>query len=142
MKLAALAQVKHVQREGQAFDALSDVQTGIMTFNYNCTIKHSEIHGVEANTRAQNYLKSLHNNIIVAADMYMRTREALIALGLPSTDPVLQRLVKTELYGKGGTKQTAGDAKKREPWFWSTGRPADMSAEEVTEWEAERKICF
>ncbi|KAJ6631636.1 hypothetical protein B0H10DRAFT_1938469 [Mycena sp. CBHHK59/15] len=137
MKLAALAQVEYVQREGQAFDALSDVRTAIMTFNYNCTIKRSEIHGVGANTRAQNYLKSLHNDIIIAADTYTRTQEALIALGLPSTDPVLQRLVKTELYGKGGTKQAAGDAKKREPWFWSTGRPADMSAEEVTEWEAE-----
>ncbi|KAJ6607491.1 hypothetical protein B0H10DRAFT_2227795 [Mycena sp. CBHHK59/15] len=124
MKLAALAQV-------------DDVRTAIMTFNYNRTIKRSEIHGVGANTRAQNYLKSLHNDIIVAADTYMRMREALIALGLPSTDPVLQRLVKTELYGKGGTKQAAGDAKKREPWFWSTGRPADMSAEEVPEWEAE-----
>ncbi|KAJ6624330.1 hypothetical protein B0H10DRAFT_1943231 [Mycena sp. CBHHK59/15] len=137
MKLAALAQVEYVQREGQAFDALSDVRTAIMTFNYNRTIKCSEIHGVGANTRAQNYLKLLHNDIIVAANTYTRTREALIALGLPSTDPVLQRLVKTELYGKGGTKQAAGDAKKREPWFWSTGQPADMSAEEVTEWEAE-----
>ncbi|KAJ6601680.1 hypothetical protein B0H10DRAFT_1958314 [Mycena sp. CBHHK59/15] len=137
MKLAALAQVEYVQREGQAFDALSDVRTAIMTFNYNRTIKCSEIHGVGANTCTQNYLKSLHNDIIVSADTYTRTQEALIALGLPSTDPVLQRLVKTELYGKGGTKQAAGDAKKREPWFWSTGRPADMSAEEVTKWEAE-----
>ncbi|KAJ6619149.1 hypothetical protein B0H10DRAFT_2217021 [Mycena sp. CBHHK59/15] len=125
MKLAALVQVEYMQREGQAFNVLSDVWTAIMTFNYNCTIKHSEIHG------------SLHNNIIVTTDTYTRTRKALIALGLPSTDPVLQRLVKTELYGKGGTKQAAGDAKTREPWFWSTGRPADMSAEEVTKWEAE-----
>ncbi|KAJ7682337.1 hypothetical protein DFH06DRAFT_1314555 [Mycena polygramma] len=137
MKLATLAQVEYTLREGQAFDALGDVRTAIRTLNFNLALKKTQIHGVGANTKSQNYLKTLSNDIQVAADSYRRARTALLALGLPSDDATLRELLKSDLFGKGGRKRAMGDAKLRDSWFWTTGRAANLTPAEEAEWEAE-----
>jgi hypothetical protein len=139
MKLEALAQVEYSLREGQAYDALRDLRTAIRTFNYNLHVKKTDIHGVGANTRAQNFLKTLSNDIQAAGDAYRRTRAALVKLGLPDDDETLKPLERRNLDGKGGKGLALGDSRKAEPWFWSTTRPAGMSGEEEAAWEIESK---
>ncbi|KAJ7857401.1 hypothetical protein B0H13DRAFT_1902265 [Mycena leptocephala] len=137
MKLAALGQVEYTLREGQAFDALCDVRTAIRTLNYNLAFKKTQIHGVGPNTKGQNFLKTLSNDIQVGADTYRRARRALLALGLHENDPSLRELLRADLFGKGGRRTTMGDSKTHEPWIWTTGRAANLSEAEEAEWEAE-----
>ncbi|KAJ6524116.1 hypothetical protein DFH09DRAFT_937449 [Mycena vulgaris] len=138
LKLEALAQVEYELREGQAFDALGEVRTAIRTLNYNLQIKKAIIHGVGANTKSQNFLKTLSNDIQIAADTYRRARTALLALGLSETDGALQELRKSDLFGKSGQRVAMGHSKLVDSWFWTTiGRGANLSQEEEAEWEAE-----
>ncbi|KAJ7907161.1 hypothetical protein B0H13DRAFT_1879876 [Mycena leptocephala] len=140
MKLAALGQVEYTLREGQAFDALCDVRTAIRTLNYNLAFKKTQIHGVGPNTKGQNFLKTLSNDIQVGADTYRPARRALLALGLHENDPSLRELLRADLFGKGGRRTTMGDSKTHEPWIWTTGRAANLSEEEEAEWEAEHRV--
>ncbi|KAJ7918916.1 hypothetical protein B0H13DRAFT_1606719, partial [Mycena leptocephala] len=142
MKLAALAQVEYSLQEGQAFDALCDVRTAIRTLNYNLAFKKTQIHGVGPNTKGQNFLKTLSNDIQVAANTYRRARRALLALGLNENDGTLKELVRSDLFGKGGRRAKMGDSKTHEPWIWTTGRAANLSEAEEVEWEAERGFFF
>jgi hypothetical protein len=140
LKLEALAQVEYTLREGHAFDALVELRTAIRTFNYNIQLKRADIHGVGSNTRAQNFLKTLSNDIQWAGDKYRRSRSGLVALGLSPDDKILQPLDPKKLHGKGGQAQSAGQSRATEPWFWSTVRPAGMSQAEEAEWEMECKV--
>jgi hypothetical protein len=142
MNLEAMAQVEYSLREGQAYDALNDMRTAIRTFNYNLHIKKTDIHGVGATTRAQNFLKTLSNDIQLAGDTYRCTRAALVMLGLPNEDATLKPLDPKKLHGKGGTGFAMGQAKSVDPWFWNTLRPAGMTDEDETEWEKESKFAF
>jgi hypothetical protein len=140
MKLAALAQVEYSLCEGQAFDALCDVRTAIRTLNYNLAFKKMQIHGVGPNTKGQNFLKTLSNDIQVAANTYRHARRALLALRLNENDGTLKELVRSDLFGKGGRRAKMGDSKTHEPWIWTTGRAASLSEAEEVEWEAERRF--
>ncbi|KAJ7503595.1 hypothetical protein B0H11DRAFT_1710585 [Mycena galericulata] len=137
LNLQALAQVEYQLREGQAFDALADVRTAIRTLNWNLYLKKSMIHGTGSNTKGQNFLKTLSNDIQLAADTYQRAREALVTLGLAEDNAVLKPLRKSDLFGKSGKQAAMGDSKKQDSWVWTTGRAADLSSQEIEEWEAE-----
>ncbi|KAJ7173392.1 hypothetical protein C8R46DRAFT_893031 [Mycena filopes] len=137
LKLTTLAQVEYKLREGQAFDAIVETCTAIRTLNYNLTLKKTHIHGVGKNTRSQNFLRTLSNDVQTAADTYRRSRTALLALGLDEGNPALKPLLKTDLRGKSGRKAVMGDARTQDSWIWNTGRAADLTPEEEKEWEAE-----
>ncbi|KAF8145604.1 hypothetical protein K438DRAFT_1991693 [Mycena galopus ATCC 62051] len=92
MGLAALAQVEYVLREGQAFDALCNLRTAIKTLNYNKQIRKTEIHGQGATTRVQGYLKTLYNDVHLAAETYHRMWATLIALRLLNDNKILKPL--------------------------------------------------
>ncbi|KAJ7710936.1 hypothetical protein B0H17DRAFT_1324352 [Mycena rosella] len=132
LKLQALAQVEYALREGQAFDALAELRNAIQTLNYNLTIKKTEIHGVGKLTKAQNYLRTLSNDIQIAADTYRRTRRALLNLGLDGNTATLQELRKEDMFGK-----TMGHSKRVDSWFWTTGWGANLTDEQEAEWEQE-----
>lgn len=140
-QLEALGVVELELRQGHAMDSLDTVRDAIRTLNLNKTVKRSDIHGTGANTKAQNYLKTLANDIQIAASAYIRDREALIALGTPETDPVFQPLLREQLHGKDGKAQMMGQMRTGDPWFWSTGRPVGLSAEQEKEWNHESKCC-
>jgi hypothetical protein len=141
MKLEAMTQVEYSLREGQAYDALGSLRTAIRTYNYNLHIKKTDIHGVGATTRGQNFLKVLSNDIQSAGDDYRRTRAALVRLGLPNDDATLKPLEqKKKLDGKGGKAVALGHSRKVDPWFWRTMRPAGMTVEEESKWEIESKF--
>ncbi|KAJ7100502.1 hypothetical protein C8R44DRAFT_550037, partial [Mycena epipterygia] len=137
LKLDALALVEYELREGQAFDALAEVRTAIRTLNYNLQIKKAQIHGVGPNTKSQNYLKTLSNDIQVAADTYRRARNTLVALGLDEKDVALQELHKGDLFGKSRQQAAMGHSKVADLWVWTTGRGANLTEAEEAEWEAE-----
>ncbi|KAJ7235748.1 hypothetical protein B0H12DRAFT_1076022 [Mycena haematopus] len=137
LNMEALAQVEFELRRAQAFDALAEARTAIRTLSYNLEMKKSTIHGVGANTKAQNFLKTLHNDVNVAADTYRRARAALVMLGTSEDDPVLKPLAKEDLTVSRLVVPGMGDAKKQESWIWTTGRGVDLTEAEVAEWEAE-----
>ncbi|KAJ7710868.1 hypothetical protein B0H17DRAFT_1324341 [Mycena rosella] len=137
LKLQALAQVEYALREGQAFDALAELRNAIQALNYNLTIKKTEIHGVGKLTKAQNYLRTLSNDIQIAADTYRRARRALLHLGLDENNATLQELRKEDMFGKSGLRPAMGHSKRVDSWFWTTGRGANLTDEQEAEWEQE-----
>ncbi|CAK5277856.1 unnamed protein product, partial [Mycena citricolor] len=120
MQMMALANIEYNLREGQAFDALAEVRTAIQTLNYNIQLKKTQIHGIGANTKTQNYLRTLSNNIQIGADKYRRSRKALIELGLPVDDGSLRPLEKEHLVGKSGRQSDVKEWEaelQRVQWF-------------------------
>ncbi|KAF7371877.1 hypothetical protein MVEN_00044900 [Mycena venus] len=137
LRLEALTVVERELRESDAHEALSELRTSIRTFNYNLSIKKTDIHGIEANTRAGKFLQTLSNNIQVAGDKYRRIRNALISLGMAENDSTFQALHRKEQYGRGGRQPQLGDSRKREPWFWHSSQPSGLNPAESQEWEKE-----
>ncbi|KAF8144372.1 hypothetical protein K438DRAFT_2102464 [Mycena galopus ATCC 62051] len=137
LKLSDLAAVEYALREGQAHDSIMDLRTTIRTKNFNTNLKKTEIYGTGATTRAGNFLKSLHNKVQWAGDMYRRSWRSLRALGFPRDDATLQPLSRDDQWGKGGVALKASRSKDREPWFWSVQRPAGLDAKAQAAWEEE-----
>lgn len=138
--LTDLGKVEHKLREGRAHDALETLRLAIKTFNFNRQFKVNFVHGQGPNTRAQDFLATLTADKVSAADEYRRARAALLTLGLPSEDKSLQPLSNSELWGKDTSKlPELGDSKRVEPWFWTAGRPSNLSTKEEAEWSAERE---
>lgn len=141
--MSEMAQIEYTLREGQAYDALADVRIAIKTFNFNVAFKIAQIHGQTANTRAQNFLRTLANDRIVAADEYRRARNALLKLGLSEDDPNLLPLVNEELYAKNTRDSPKmGESGDVDPWFWTVGRPRNMTKREEEEWSVERECVI
>lgn len=99
LKLGALAQVEYQLRELKTYQALATVRQAIRSLNLNVGFKKARLHGTSANTRAQNYLKTLANDVQIAGSAYRSTRAALLKLGLDPNDQALQPLVKEHLRG-------------------------------------------
>lgn len=138
--LEELTKAEYALREGEAHDSLADVRLAIKTFNFNVAFKIAQIQGQSANTRAQNFLRTLANDRIVAADAYRRARAALVNLGLPEADKTLKPLVNDELWAKNTRDMPKmGESKMVDPWIWTVGRPANLSAQEAQEWSVERE---
>ncbi|KAJ7131489.1 hypothetical protein C8R43DRAFT_895982 [Mycena crocata] len=143
LKLSMLARVEYTLRTGQAFDALADVRTAIRTLNFNLFIKKAAIHGVGPNTKAQNFLKILSNDIQIAAANYRAARKGLLRLGMDLNDKTLRELLREDLFGKSGQRVAMGDSRKQDSWVWTTGRGSDLSEEEEKKWELEgTSSCF
>jgi hypothetical protein len=133
--LADLTAIEYDLREGQAHDALHAVREAIKTFNYNLAYKKTNIHGQRANTRAQSFLQSLSKDKVSAADKYRRARIALLKLGLPEDDKVLQPLQDNQLWMKNVNEpRKLGETVTPDPWIWTVGRPMGMSKEQEADW--------
>jgi hypothetical protein len=138
-----LAEIEFNLREGQAHDALEEVRLAIKTFNYNLKFKVKNVRGQRANTRAQAFLATLTADKIKGAQRYRLARNALIALGLSTSDLSLQPLNDSELWGKDSSEPSKlGDTRTEEPWFWTVGRPSGLSTEQEVEWSLERELSF
>ncbi|GLB43478.1 hypothetical protein LshimejAT787_1303790 [Lyophyllum shimeji] len=59
LRLDGLAVIEYKLREGQAHDALAELQLAIKTCNANLKFKKKYVHGQKPNTRAQQYLRIL-----------------------------------------------------------------------------------
>jgi hypothetical protein len=141
--LADLAKIEFHLREGQAHDALEEVRLAIKTFNYNLKFKIKNVRGQGANTRAQAFLATLNMDKLKSAKRYRLARNALIALGLPTSDLSFQPLNDSDLWAKDSSRPSKlGDTKTEEPWFWTVGRPSGLSVEEEVQWSLERELSF
>jgi hypothetical protein len=138
-----LARVEYSLREGQAYDALDKLRLTIQTWNFNVKFKIDNVRGQGPNTRAQQFLSTLSNDKVSAADKYRRVRTALLALGLSEDDKSLQPLLNTQLWCKNDNAPAAlGDAKTEDPWYWMVGRPSGLSLAEEAEWQIESTGLF
>ncbi len=134
-----LGQIEYNLREGRAHDALDEVRTAIKIFNHNLDFKKTYVHGQGPNTRAQDFLRTLVNDKISGAEKYRTERKALLALGLPKDNPVLQDLRDNQLWAKDASKPARlGDSRREDPWFWHVGRPSGLTEKEKNEWDIER----
>jgi hypothetical protein len=135
-----LAKVEYRLREGRAHDALDDVRTSVKIFNHNLDFKKINVYGQGPNTRAQNFLQTLSKDKVSGADKYRTQHKALIELGLPIDDQVLQELRDDQLWGKDFSRPARlGDSRKEDPWFWHVGRPSGLTEKEQKDWSVERK---
>jgi hypothetical protein len=135
--LTNLAAIKYDLCEGQAHDALHVVCEAIKTFNYNLAFKKTHIHRQRANTRAQTFLQSLSKDRVSTADKYRHARVALLKLGLPKTDTVLQPLRDDQLWMKNVNEpQKLGETALNDPWIWTVGRPKGLSKQQA-DWSEE-----
>ena len=133
--LTNLTTIEYDLREGQAHDALHAVCEAIKTFNYNLAFKKTNIHGQRANTRAQTFLQSLSKDRVSAADKYRCARAALLKLGLPETDTVLQLLRDDQLWMKNVNEpRKLGETALNDPWIWTVGRPKGLSKQQEADW--------
>lgn len=138
--LDRLTKVEYDLREGRAHDALDDVRTSIKIFNHNLDFKKTSVHGQKPNTRAQKFLRTLASDKINGAEKYRAERTALLNLGLPEDDEVLQDLRDDQLWAKDASRPARlGDSRKEDPWFWHVGRPSGLTEGEDKEWDIERK---
>jgi hypothetical protein len=139
--LTEVAPIEYKLREGQAHGALQKLRQSIKEFNANLAFKKINIHGQGPCTRAQAFLQSLCADKVNAADQYRRARAALLSLGLPKDDKVLQELRNDQLWMKNvSAPRTLGATNEGgDPWFWSAGRPAGLTKEEDDEWSQECK---
>jgi hypothetical protein len=136
--LTELAGIEYDLRMGQAYDALEELRTRIKIFNTNLDFKKRNVFGQGPNTRAQQYLCTLSEDKISAADKYRRVRAALLRLGLSEHDTSLCALHDSELWGKDTSRPARlGDSQKEEPWFWTVGVPSGLSKVEQSEWSVE-----
>ncbi|KAK6980667.1 hypothetical protein R3P38DRAFT_2579598 [Favolaschia claudopus] len=134
LNVCELASVEHALREGSAYDALRDLRLSIQTLNVNIAFKAANIHGTNATTRAQRFLKTLSNDIQVCATGYRLHRKGLVALGMEDDHASLKPLLREELRGKDGKAMAAGQVKDSDPWFWRAAQPSDLSEKEEAEW--------
>ncbi|KAJ7753086.1 hypothetical protein DFH07DRAFT_744589 [Mycena maculata] len=141
--MSQLSTIEFGLREGQAHDALGDVRHAIKTFNFNIAYKIQHVDGQRSNTRAQNFLRTLANARIVAADEYRRARTALVLLGLDPIHHSLKPLHNEELYAKNTRDSPKmGESGDVDPWFWTVGHPNHLTAKEEQDWSVESKrIC-
>jgi len=139
LHLVELGEIEYQLRLGQAYDALEEVRIQIKIFNANWDFKKESIFGQGPNTRARQYLRTLSEDKINAADKYRHARScALLNLGLPKNHQPLRPLHDSELWGKDASRPAQlGDTKLEEPWFWSVGIPSGLSETERDEWSAE-----
>jgi hypothetical protein len=77
LKLRALTQVEYQLRKLNAYQALDTMRQAIRMLNINVGFKKAGLHGSSANTRVQNYLKTLANDVQIAGSAYRSTQVAL-----------------------------------------------------------------
>jgi hypothetical protein len=136
--LQSAAKAEYQIREGQAHDRLDDVRRSIQTYNHHISIKANDVRGQRYALRARGIVDNLDANTQKAANAYNFTRNALLKLGLDSTDPLLKPLLPTELWAKNAAMPPKlGDSRRQDPWFWHVACPAGLSAEEQAEFHLE-----
>lgn len=120
-----LAHIEWSLRHGEAYDALEKLRSVIRTWNVNFKFKIKNVRGQAANTRAQQYLKTLTDDKKAAAEKYTRARNAMINLAKSQTfkiDKDLLELGYEDLWGKNTSQPSqTGEQRAEEPWFWNVG---------------------
>lgn len=139
-----LAQVEWSLRHGQAYDALEKLRSVIRTWNVNFNFKKQNVRGQSANTRAQQYLKTLTDDKKAAAEKYTRAQNAMASLFQSDVtkskafklDENLLELRHEDLWGKDTSRPSrTGEQRTEEPWFWNIGG----SKEGSSSWTIERQ---
>jgi hypothetical protein len=138
--LTELATIEYELREGQAHDALKSLRQIIQEFNHNLLDKKNNVHGITATLRSESFLRVFTSDKQIAAATYRRARNAMISLGLSSTDSLWRELRDDQLWGKNvSTVRSMGDSKIRDPWFWQVVAPRGLSKEKEKEWSLDSK---
>ncbi len=125
--LTTLAKIEYEIRLGHAYDAIDDIRTSIHIYNVSSHEKQTQVSRTRQSTRAWGILSSLKSNTRECAKRYCLSYEALLALGL-SKDSELKPIRDGDLWGKDMTSMTKqGDSKRKEPWYWTVGKPSGLS---------------
>jgi hypothetical protein len=130
-----LSAVEYSLREGQAYDTLSSLRQVIQEYNYNLLDKKNNVHGVSAGLRSESFLRMLNKDKFSSVRKYQCARNAMVGLGLSTTDTRWRELRDDELWGKNvSVTRSIGDSRKRDPWFWHVVQPAGLSQEQQMAW--------
>lgn len=125
-------------RCGDAFDILSDLRDTIHEYNRTVTEKREKPSSQKIGTRAQAQLTEIKSRMAVLMQRYMSTFTLLTSLGCLTHKEGLYPLDEGQLWGKNVfLPHVTGDSSRENPWFWSVGKPAELSD---TSWLIERKF--
>ena len=105
--LTELATIEYELREGQAHDALKSLRQIIQEFNHNLLDKKNNVHGITATLHSELFLRVFTSDKQIAAATYRRARNAMISLGLSSTDSLWRELHDDQLWGRMSAQSAA-----------------------------------
>ena len=122
-------------REGQANDALESLREDLR-FEYSLQKqKRAHARGSGANTRANAMLETAAGKKRRSANLYIKARSAMIALGCQASDPTFEQRfppldIDRDLWMKDPTHLlNLGDGTRHESWIWHVGvQPSQSTA--------------
>lgn len=139
-KITEAADVELQLRRGGAFDTLSELRDTIHEFNSAIIEKRANSGSQNVAMRAQNQLANIKSRMVVVMNKYMSFFTALISLGCQTSKEGLYPLDESQLWGKNiFLPHAIGDSSRENPWFWSVGKPAELSD---ASWLIERKFII
>lgn len=132
------ADVELQLRHGRAFDILAELRDTIHEFNSSITEKRANLGSQNVATQAQTQLASIHSRMVALMGEYMLSFTALTSLGCQTSKEGLYPLNESQLWGKNiFLPHAIGDSSRENPWFWSVGKPAELSD---TSWLIKHKL--
>lgn len=135
-KLTEAADVELQLRHGRTFDILSELRDTIHEFNASITEKRANSGSQNVATRAQTQLSNIKSRMVALMEKYMSSFTALTSLGCQTSKEGLYPLDESQLWGKNVfLPHVIGDSTRENPWYWSVGKPAELSD---TSWLIER----
>lgn len=136
--LTDAAQVELQLRRGDAFDILSDLRDTIHEYNSTVTKKRIQPGSQKISTCLQVQLAEIKSRMKGLMGRYILSFTALTSLGCSTQKEGLYPLDESQLWGKNVfLPHVIGDSSRENPWFWSVGKPAELSE---TSWLIERKL--
>lgn len=136
--LTGAAHIELQLRRGDAFDVLSDIRDTIHEYNCVMTEKRAGPGGQNIATRVQTEISEIRSRMEALIPRYMSTFAALTSLGCLTQKEGLHPLDKSQLWGKNVfLPHATGDSSRDNPWFWSVGKPVELSE---TSWLIEREF--
>lgn len=129
-------------RKGQAEDALSSLR---LTLKYKDNMNNGRrriAYGQSNGTRTATLLRRAADLIKETANNYRRARDAMLALGMSSTDTSYPELLDKHVTIIVAAKpKQLGTGKYTGSWIWGNGPRGVLSDKEEDEWEEEGTVC-
>ena len=124
-------------RRGHANDCLGSIRRtiGQEAFEYKKVLRpaHDKIH----QTRARSSIQNIHRGLVLQAQIYKRTREAMIKLGIESAvveelyKPLTAEDIKTS--SAVNNPNIAGSSKTKLSWIWTLHQGVQTNDNHLTE---------
>ena len=144
LELTDIARVELKLWEGVAYDVITTLKEQIKFKKCFLVEKAKSVRGVSGNTRANQMAERAQKAMELTADRYNFVRDRMLRLGMPRDEKRFQHIAKTDLWmidinaprTRRNAKDSKGEGRKSEPWYWRIEWSAG-SSEEKESWSVE-----